>query len=166
MDSDDIFTKSAKGIEEIEKRSYHLDFRHRTALIQVDGRSEVGALLAKIPGDGLALLEELARDGFIAFADGRAAVAPVAPGPATAPAAQAATPSAHQGVKIDLGTAKKRASQSIVLLLGPDGDALAVAIERTTTFAEFTTRAERARDIIGQMRGAARAKEFWDSTGL
>ena len=164
MDSDDIFTKSAKGIEEIEKRSYHLDFRHRTALIQVDGRSEVGTLLAKIPGDGLALLGELARNGFIAHADGREAVAPVAA--ATATAAPASAPSANQGAKIDLGTAKKRASQSIVSLLGPDGDALAVAIERTSTLAEFTTRAERARDIIGQMRGAARAKEFWDSTGL
>lgn len=156
MDSDDIFKKSAKGIEEIEKRSYHLDFRHRTALIQVDGRSEVGALLAKIPGDGFALLQELARDGFITFADGREAVAPVAAAPATA----------NQGAKVDLVTAKKRASHSIESLLGPDGDALAVAIERTTTIAEFTTRAERTRDIIGQLRGAARAKEFWDSTGL
>ena len=161
MDSDDIFTKSAKGFEEIEKRSYHLDFRHRTALIQVDGRSEVGVLLAKIPGDGFALLEELARGGFITYADGREAVAPVAVAPAAA-----ATQTANQGTKIDLGTAKKRASQSIVSLLGPDGDALAVAIERTATLAEFTTRAERARDIIGQMRGASRAKEFWDSTGL
>lgn len=166
MDSDNIFTKSAKGVEEIEKRSYHLDFRHRTALIQVDGRSAIGALLAKIPGDGLTLLEDLARDGFIAHADGREAVTPVTTAPATAVTTPAATPSANQGAKIDLGTARKRASQSIVSLLGPDGDALAVAIERTSTLAEFTTRAERARDIIGQMRGAARAKEFWDSTGL
>ncbi len=166
MDSDDIFTKSAKGIEEIEKRSYHLDFRHRTALIQVDGRSEVGALLAKIPGDGLALLGELARDGFIAHADGREAVALATAAPATIATAPPATPQASPRTKFDLGIARQRASQSIEMLLGPDGDALAVAIERTTTIAEFTTRAERAHDIIGQMRGPARAKEFWDSTGL
>ncbi len=156
MDSDDIFIKSAKGIEEIEKRSYHLDFRHRTALIQVDGRCEVGALLAKIPGNGLTLLEDLARDGFIAHADGRDAATPAA----------APKLPANPGTKIDLDVAKQRASRSIESLLGPDGDALAVAIERTSTLAEFTARAERARDIIGQMRGAARAKEFWDLTGL
>ena len=159
METGDIFIKTAKGTEEIEKRTYHLDFRHRTALIQVDGHSAVETLLTKIPGDGFALLAELARDGFIAAADGHLiSTTPTS----TAPAVQQATPKTG----FDLDAAKQLAAKSIESLLGPDGEALAVAIEHTKTFTEFVTRAERTRDIIAQMRGAARGKEFWAATGL
>lgn len=34
------------------------------------------------------------------------------------------------------------------------------------TVAEFVSHAERVRNIIGQLRGAARAKEFWAATSL
>ena len=71
MDTGDVLAKTAKGIEEIEKRTCRLDFRHRIALIQVDGQGAVEGLLPKIPGDGLALLDDLLRDGFVASADGR-----------------------------------------------------------------------------------------------
>lgn len=158
MDIADVFVKTAKGVEEIEKRTYRLGFRHRTALIQVDGHNAVEALLPKIPGDGFVLLEALLNDGFIARADGRSTSV------ASAPKASAAPAIATAGV--DLEAAKRRAAKSIESLLGPDGDALAVGIERTQTVGEFAIRAARTRGIIEQMLGATRAKEFWDSTGL
>lgn len=157
MDTGDVFVKTVKGTEEIDKRTLHLDFRHRTALIQVDGHSAVEALLAKIPGDGFALLAELSRDGFIALADGRSTVN-------ATPAVAVSGTAVSSG--FDLDTCKQRAAKTIESLLGPEGDALAVAIERTRTLAEFVTRAERTRDIIGQMCGAEKAKVFWASTGL
>lgn len=75
MDSDRIFRKTTKGIEEVEKRTYHLDFRHRTALIQVDGHSTAETIATRLPGDGLVFLQELWRDGFIAAVDGTTATA-------------------------------------------------------------------------------------------
>ena len=155
MDRSDIFVKTAKGIEEVAKRTYRLDSRHRIALIQVDGHSAVEMLVSRIPGDGFTSLEELRRDGFIAQVGGK----PTAP-------PGSATASTSPSAAFDLEQAKQRAAKTIDSLLGPDGDSLALAIERTKTVAEFTARAERARDIIGQMRGAGRAKEFWTATGL
>ncbi len=158
MHTGDIFEKTAKGIEEIEKRTCRIDFRHRIALIQVDGKHAVEVLLAKIPGDGFASLEELWRDGFIAPIGKPAASTGAPPGAANITTAVSAA--------FNLDDAKRHAAGKIESLLGPEGDALAVAIERVKTFAEFVARAERTRDIIGQMRGAARAKEFWSATGL
>lgn len=158
MDTADVFVKTAKGMEEIEKRTHHLGFRHRTALIQVDGHNAVEVLLPKIPGDGFVLLEALLKDGFIARADGRLTSVTSAPNPSSAPAIATAG--------VDLEAAKRRAAKSIESLLGPDGDAFAVAIERTLTVSEFAVRAARTRGIVEQMLGATRAKEFWDATGL
>lgn len=80
MDTGDIFEKKAKGTEEIEKRAFHIDFRHRIALIQVDGKQTVEVLLSKIPGDGFASIEKLWRDGFISRVGGQAAAAGALPG--------------------------------------------------------------------------------------
>jgi hypothetical protein len=156
MDNGDIFAKTAKGIEEIDKRTYHLDFKKRTALIQVDGHSAVESLLARIPGDGFQLLNDLLRDGFIASADGKTISVAAAPDNVTVPG----------GTAFDLPAAKERAAKAIESLLGPEGETLAIAIEHTKTLSEFAARAERTRGLIEQMRGAARANVFWTSTGL
>ena len=156
MDAGSIFLKTAKGIEEIETRSNRLGSRLRIALIQVDGHSSVEALQARIPGDGFALLQELLRDGYIASADGSAA-----PAPATTDASR--TPGT---ATFDLVAAKRRAAKAIKTLLGPAGDSIAMGIENTKTFTEFSARAERTREMVQQMRGDAHAKQFWDATGL
>lgn len=159
MNPDEIFAKTAKGIEEVEKRSYHLGFRHRTALIQVNGRNPVGALLGSIPGDAESYLSELWRDGFIESVSGNMRVE-------SAETIVAAAPAANVSQVFDLKAAKLRAARAIETLLGPDGDPFAIRIERVTTLAEFTEQAERTRTVIQQIRGAARSKEFWDATGL
>ena len=155
MNPDEIFEKTAKGIEEVEKRTYRLDFRHRAALIQVDGRSTAEAMLARIPGNAESCLLDLWRDGFIASVEGHAFTD-----------AEAAAAQHVPGAGFDLQEAKASASRKIESLLGPDGDAMAMRIEGVKTIAEFTTQAERTRTIVEQLRGAAAGKEFWSATGL
>ena len=70
------------------------------------------------------------------------------------------------GAEFDLQQAKARAARKIEALLGPDGDSMAMSIERVNTNAEFAAQAERVRTIIKQSRGAAAGKEFWSATGL
>lgn len=71
MDTGDIFEKKAKGTEEIEKRAFHIDFRHRIALIQVDGKQTVEVLLSKIPGRWICVDREIVARWFH-FPRGRA----------------------------------------------------------------------------------------------
>lgn len=155
MDPGEIFVKTAKGIEEVEKRTHRLGFRHRTALIQVDGRNTVEAMLARIPGDAEACLLDLWRGGFIASVAGH-----------SFSGADEAVTHHVPGAEFDLQQAKARAARKIEALLGPDGDSMAMSIERVNTNAEFAAQAERVRTIIKQSRGAAAGKEFWSATGL
>ena len=157
METRMVFAKTDKGHEEVEKRTFHLNFRHRTALILVDGEQAVDALLGKIPGDGVTLLNELLRDGFIAAARGNVSASPAE-----------SLPDLATGVAVgfDLETAKHRAVRTIEALLGPDGESLALAIERSDTKAEFARQAQRTRVIISQVAGQRKADEFWAATGL
>jgi hypothetical protein len=165
MDTGMVFIKTDKGHEEIDKRTQHINFKHRTALIQVDGESTVEALLGKIPGDGVALLEDLLRDGFIATADG---IGTVGTGSGTAeslakPPTEAAS---SDPADFDLETAKHDAVRFVESVLGPGGESLAISIEGCKSQTEFTRHAQRTRDINSQVGGQRKAAEFWAKTGL
>lgn len=157
MNTNMVFAKTDKGHEEIEKRTNHIDFKHRTALIVVDGESTVGTLLGKIPSDGMRLLEGLLRDGYIVAADGQKVDEANAPAPRE-PGASAAD--------FDLESAKFNVVKIIETVLGPGGESLAVAIERSETKVEFGIHAQRTRDIILQTAGPHKAAQFWTQTGL
>ncbi|MBL8524647.1 MAG: hypothetical protein JNN20_13230 [Betaproteobacteria bacterium] len=157
MDTALVFVKTEKGHEEIDRRTYHLNFKHRTALIVVDGVSNAELLLPKIPGDGVSLLEELWRDGFIAPSTGEPAnvVSKASP-----PAAET------ESATFDLEAMKRSAVKAIEAILGPNGESLAIAIERAKTRADFVAQAEKTREIVRAMGGQRRADEFWSKTGL
>lgn len=157
MDTAMVYTKTDKGREEIEKRTNRLGARYRTALILVDGHSTAAELLDKIPGEGASILAELLKDGYIAAAAGTAPARPDA-GPAV--------PEAAEQAGFDLTTAKREAVRVVEAVLGPGGEALALAIERSNTYSEFAKQAQRTRDIISQVGGAKKAAEFWSKTGL
>ncbi|MEO8384560.1 MAG: hypothetical protein ABI583_04920 [Betaproteobacteria bacterium] len=157
MDTALVFVKTDKGHEEIDKRTYRLNFKHRTALIQVDGEHTVGELLEKIPGDGSSILEDLLRDGFIASTNGKAA----------AVAAEPAREAPVAGVsEFNLETAKRNAVKAIESVLGPGGESFAVAIERCKTRSEFALQAQQTRTIIERVGGARKGAEFWTKIGL
>lgn len=71
MDSQLVFSKTDKGREEIETRTYHLPQHLRIVLILVDGASDVAGLQEKAGSlpDLEKSLESLAIDGFIAADD-------------------------------------------------------------------------------------------------
>jgi hypothetical protein len=157
MDTTLVFVKTEKGHEEIDRRTYHLNFKHRTALIVVDGENSAEVLLAKIPGDGTALLQDLWRDGFIEPASGNRA----------APNSTAATESVVNDVDgFDLETMKRSTVKAIEAILGPNGESLAIGIERTKSRAEFVAQAQKTREVMRAMGGQRRADEFWSKIGL
>ena len=164
MDTGTIFTKTDKGHEEIDKRTHHINFKHRTALILVDGENTVEALLGKIPGDGIALLEDLLRDGFIVPVGGSSAGG--AAGGTAESLARTTTGAASTAASFDLEIAKRNAVKLIESVLGPGGESLAIAIEGCRTQADFARHAQRARDLISQVGGQRKAAEFWSKTGL
>ena len=164
MDTGTIFTKTDKGHEEIDKRTHHINFKHRTALILVDGENTVEALLGKIPGDGITLLADLLRDGFIVpvggGSTGEAARGTAESLPGTT------TGAAGSNADFDLEIGKRNAVRLLESVLGPGGESLAIAIEGCETQADFARHAQRARDLISQVGGPRKAAEFWAKTGL
>lgn len=61
-----LYVKTAKGIEEIEHRTWRLQMRHRKVLIVIDGKRDERALSEMFPGDDLpAILLILVNDGFV-----------------------------------------------------------------------------------------------------
>jgi len=157
MDTSQVFVKTNKGHEEIDHRTFHLGFKLRTALIVVDGESPAEWLLAKIPGDGAALLEELWRNEFIVPVGGAASAPSVSP-----PAVSASSVSES----FDLEAAKRSAVKAIEAILGPSGESLAIAIERTKSHSDYVSQVQKTRDIVKSMGGQRRADEFWSKTGL
>jgi hypothetical protein len=158
MDPALIFAKTDKGREEIEKRTYRIDFKRRTLLIVIDGQSDAKTLASKTThlGDTLALLQSLWEEGFIAptgeFA-GLAAVSAVEE-KSPAPAAKSLKEMQHS------------ASRAIEKLMGPAGEGLALKLERTSTAEAFLAEAQKTRDTLRSSLGARKAEEFWKALGF
>ena len=149
MHPDNVFQKTPKGREEIEKRTLRIDHKRRTLLILVDGRSTAAELAGKaahIP-DGMALLQSLWTDGFIE--------------PVGAVIAQAEP----VGGTRSLEELKRAACGAIERMMGPDGDSIALKIERAPTLEAFFAEAAKARDALGAFLGPRKAAEFWKSLG-
>lgn len=74
MDSNVVFRKTSKGLEEIERRIYRLSPRERLLLIQVDGKRSLAALAGKmgLEREGLDTAGKLLASGFIEIAPGMA----------------------------------------------------------------------------------------------
>jgi hypothetical protein len=155
MNPDNVFQKTAKGREEIEKRTLRIDHKRRTLLILVDARSSAAELAGKaahIP-DPMTLLQSLWTEGF---------VEPVGtPGTAAPAAAPVAPPSSGKS----LDELKRISAKTIERLMGPDGDALAIKIERAPNLDAFFAEAARAREALRAFLGPRQAEEFWKSLG-
>jgi len=157
MDRALVFAKTDKGREEIEKRTYRIDFRRRTLLIIIDGQSDAETLAGKTThlGDTLALLQSLWEEGFIAPAGMFAglAVETAVEKKSQAPVAQS------------LKEMQQTASRAVEKLMGPDGEGLALKLERTSTPDEFLAEAQKTRDVLRSFLGARKAEEFWKALG-
>jgi hypothetical protein len=160
MNPELVFQKTDKGREEIAKRTLRLEARRRTLLILVDGQSDAAGLAEKTAhmGDTMALLQTLWSEGFIEPVGGAGA----APGAALAAAA------AEGGTTLpgSLEQLKRTACAEIERLMGPDGDAVALKLERTGTREEFVAEARKAHDILKAFLGPKKAELFRKAIGL
>ncbi len=167
MDPEQVFQKTDKGREEISKRTHRVEAKRRTLLILVDGQSDAANLAEKVAhmGDAMAMLETLWSEGFIEPLGEAPAAAPEA-APATTSLPGASTAPGASAVPVTLDQLKRAACTQIERLMGPDGDALALKIEKTATREEFLAEARKARDALKAFLGAKKAETFAKAIGL
>jgi hypothetical protein len=173
-----IYRKTAKGLAEIETRAHRLSPRLRSALIIVDGRrsdEELRPLILQQPQE---TLQWLVDEGFIEPAPGTSAapaaraappagapapVAPLAaaPAPAAAPAAPAAQAAPRAPVAGDDFTrARAEAIRLLLQRVGPDGEDLALRMERAPNADALRPLLNIAVQSVANMRGRQAAQEF------
>jgi hypothetical protein len=166
-----IYTKSAAGQREINSRSNAVSPRARTLLILVDGKRSDTELAALVP-DFEASVDALLKAGLIVAAPG--AAPPASARSAAAPAAAAAAPSATATAAApavvaaaapaaaakDLPTLRRDAARAVNDLLGPEGDALAMRIERAAEAEVLEVVLERCVAYIADTRGKRAAEAF------
>ena len=136
MDPQSVLSKTAKGREEVETRKHKLDQRQRMLLITVNGKLTAAELVAQFSktGDVMPLLEQLAKDGFVA--------------PALDPAAQ-------------LQQARKELVAIVAEALGPSGDDIAIKIEAAKSLEDLHAYLESRRTMLDNALGKAKAPAFW-----
>jgi hypothetical protein len=136
MDPQAVLSKTAKGREEVETRSYKLDQRQRMLLITVNGKLTAAELVAQFSksGDATPLLEQLLRDGFVA---------------------EAGDPAAK------LQRAQKELVAIVAEALGPNGDDIALKIEAAKSLEDLRAYLESRRTMLDNALGKARAPAFW-----
>lgn len=157
----DVFQKTGKGADELRTRRHGLGPRLRQLLILVDGRRDIAELSRMLPGpefgDQLAQLEQ---GGFVARpfdagspqADGGAAAAS---GPAAAPAAGAE----------ELRALRTRVTRALLDTIGPNGDDLAIRIERTHTIDELRALLPAVLSVVEACRGRTGIDDFLQRCG-
>lgn len=155
-----VFGKTAKGREEVEKRTWRIDSRRRMLLIMVDGVHTAEDLATKSaqPEDAFSQLQSLWTEGFIEPASGERA-APEAPAPAAA-----AAPVAVGGRSLE--ELQRAASRAISNLLGPEGENMALRLEKTKTVDQFIMEAQRTREALRAFSGQKKSDAFWQALGL
>ena len=146
-----VFAKTPKGAAELAARSGALSLAQRRLLILVDGVRDVGELATLVPSalqDSLAVLEQ---GGFISLIGGAAGEADTVQGvPSLIPEAEMTT----------VQEARTRAVRAINDLLGPSGDALAMAIEVAQSGEELRPLIREAERLVALAHGPAAAQAF------
>ena len=155
-----LFSKNAKGSEEIAKRTFGLNPRIRQLLILIDGKRSEANLIKMLPGlDVTSTLQLLLDEGFI---DGAAQES----GPVTSPPAAMTQGSngAETNTPADNETVQQRGRRVARLLtqtLGPNADDLALRIERCKSFDEIR---ELIPQVLGVVEGVAGPRAMADFT--
>jgi hypothetical protein len=157
-----IYTKSPAGQLELKSRSNAVSPRARTLLILVDGKRSDTELAALVP-DFEASVDALLKAGLIApLANARppASTRPGAVPNAPPPAAVADAASPPAAAPIDLPALRLESARAVNDLLGPEGDALAMRIERAAEAEVLQVALERCVSYIAATRGKRAADEF------
>lgn len=140
------YRKTAKGEEEIAKRTYRLPARERSVLVMVDGKIPTGDLTkrAAMLGDAAALIGNLLAGGFI---EGVGAAVEAQP-------AAAVFDASHQ-------EAARYAAHFLLDALGPGSDMIGARVEACRDPGELVPLLEKCREAIQVGAGKRKAEEFW-----
>lgn len=149
--------KTAKGLEEIEKRTYGLLASLRLVLIMVNGRLTVTDLAKKLAGFGEieSALAQLEQDGFVAAKpDSNEIVTP------SKPAIQKDTPNSHPEFNME----KAKGFIRFVLLgaMGPTAERRINRIEATTTTEELRVELDAIHDMLPKVLSKREAQQAWN----
>ncbi len=154
--ANDVFRKTGKGADELRTRRHGLGPRLRQLLILLDGRRNIAELSRMLPGPDLGeQLAQLEQGGFVArpFDAGvpqAGAAAPAATAPVAAPAAGAG----------DLQPLRARVTRALLDTIGPNGDDLAIRIERARTTDELRALLPAVLSVVEACRGRAGIDDF------
>ena len=160
LDEDLVFHKTDSGAREVAASARGLPAKLRRALILVDGAKRVADLAPMFrPGEIDAILVELQDKGLDALAGGETAgvTAGAAAGAPEAPE-WAATATHFEEVR-------RRAMHEISDRLGPNGDTLALKIERCATPEELRAALREAETILASFLGKEYGRAFAKKIG-
>jgi hypothetical protein len=146
-----VLAKTPKGLDEVKSRRHGLPQQLRSLLIVVDGAASVRDLVARFGriADIGSSLQALVDQGFVAPAPAPAPAAAEAPRPAASVAGQ-------EGSAPTLGTLTRLLHDA----LGPNGDELAVRLEKAADGTAFAKAAARCADALAAVAGAQKAQQF------
>jgi len=156
LDESLVFHKTQAGANEIATPVHALPPKLRRALIMVDGAKSVAELSAMFrPGEAAAFLLELQAKGLVSLSGGE--IAKAADAPAPEPAAGLPQERFEQ--------IRREAMREISHRLGPNGDALALKIERCATPQELRVALREAEKILASFLGAEYGRTFAQKVG-
>ena len=157
LDESLVFHKTQAGANEIATPVHALPPKLRRALIMVDGAKSVAELSAMFrPGEAAAILLELQAKGLVSLSGGEVAKGAVA---AAAPEPVAGLPRER------FEEVRREAMREISHRLGPNGDALALKIERCATPQELRVALREAEKILASFLGAEYGRTFAQKVG-
>lgn len=160
LDQDLVFHKTESGAREIAEPAHGLSVKLRRALILVDGVRTVADLAALFrPGEADTILAELQDKGLLTLAGGRLAPVPEESSGGDSGTAEAIIPQEH------FEEVRRRAMREISDRLGPNGDTLALKIERCKTPEELRAALREAEKILASFLGAEYGRTFAQKIG-
>jgi len=149
MELHQVYIKTAKGLEEIQSRTYKLSAHLRRLLIMVDGRSTVAELIGRLTalGDIQPALIELEAGGFIAH-PGSGSSTPSAASPATPP-------------EFNLGQAKQSIRSILLDAMGPAATYRIECVEAITTPDQLQVELDTLHDLLPKLLPRPQAEQIW-----
>ncbi len=151
MDADSIYRKTTVGVASFARTSMGLNQAQRGLLIMIDGKRTMADLrkLAAVFGDCDVLVKQILELGMIE--------------PAPAPETITSSPGSDAALAVmasesQLATARSATAKYVADTMGPMGDKLSLAIERSKTLAELTQSVDTAAIVLEDLKGAPAAK--------
>ncbi len=143
-----IYTKTAKGLEEIQTRNHKLPTHLRRLLIMVDGHSTAADLISRLTalGDVQFALDQLVTSGFITAPTPKSAASPV-----TSPSPP----------EFNLDQAKRLIHSVLLGAMGPAAEHRIECVEAATTPEQLRTELDVIRDILIKVLSEDQANQAW-----